>query len=66
VNRTLYTVAGATSLLFGLLLLVVSISGVFWEATPIADVGMASTVGIFVVFGILGLLLARVAGPGSS
>lgn len=58
-SRTLYTALAAASLVVGLLILVVALTGLFWPATPVGDIGMWSTVGMFLLLGVLGMLLAR-------
>ncbi len=52
-------VLGIVSLVIGVLLFAVSVGGVFWPATPVSDLGMLSTVFVFILFGGLGLLLHK-------
>jgi hypothetical protein len=53
------TIMGLASLIFGALLLIVSVAGVFWPATPITDPGMLSTSAVFLLFGVLGIVLGK-------
>lgn len=46
------------SLAFGVLFYLGSVGGILWHAaTPPGDVGVVATSGVFVLFGLLGLLL---------
>ncbi len=48
------------SLAFGAILYLVSVTGVAYEAaTPPGDIGLVSTVLVFLLFGVFGLLLVR-------
>ena len=46
-------------LVFGIGFYLVGVAGLLWPKTSPADVGLLSTCVVFVLFGVLGLLLAR-------
>jgi hypothetical protein len=52
-------------LVLGVLFYLGSVAGLLWaNPTPVADVGVISTAGIFVLFGLVGLMLKeRPAAP---
>ncbi len=59
-QKDLTSVLSIASIAFGVILYLTSVLGLFFEAaSPPGDVGLLSTVGIFVLFGVLGLLLAN-------
>lgn len=47
------------SLVFAVVYYLVAVSGLMWNATPLLDVGIVATCGIFALFGILGLALTK-------
>lgn len=53
------TILGIAAALFGVLLFLTSVTGVFWPATPVSDPGMLWTSVIFVLLGIVGFALGR-------
>ncbi len=53
------TILGIASAVFGLLLFLTSITGVFWPATPVTDPGMFWTSMMFVLFGVLAFFLGK-------
>ena len=54
------TLFGAVSLVVGLVLYLVAVTGAFFaEATPPADIGLVSTTAVFVLFGLGGLAMGR-------
>lgn len=58
-QKNMTTILGIASAVFGLLLFLVSVTGVFWPATPVTDPGMLSTTMVFVLFGVLGFFLGK-------
>lgn len=55
-NLSLTTVLSLLSLAIGVVVFLVAVT---MMGTPIGDIGMLSTAGIFVLLGVFGLLLAR-------
>ncbi len=54
------TILGIASAVFGVLLFLVSVTGVFFgAATSVTDPGMLSTVIVFVLFGVVGYFLGQ-------
>ncbi len=53
------TILGIASAVFGLLLFLVSVTGIFWNPTPVNDPGMLSTTMVFVLFGVLAFFLGK-------
>lgn len=56
------TILGIVSAVFGLLLYVTSVAGVFFPATPPTDPGMLWTSVVFILFGVFGFLLGKEQG----
>ncbi|MGB0653181.1 MAG: hypothetical protein ACPGQL_08265 [Thermoplasmatota archaeon] len=59
-EKDVTTILSFVSIAFGVLLYLASVLGLFYDnATPPADIGLLSTVLVFVLFGVFGILLSK-------
>ncbi len=66
-QKDLTSTLSIASIAFGVILYLTSVLGLFFKAaSPPLDVGLLSTTGIFVLFGVLGLMLAKARAESSA
>ena len=65
-NQKRLTILSWASLAFGVVLYLIGVSGIFWPATPPADVGLLASSLVFVLFGVVGLRLAKIVHGGAT
>jgi uncharacterized membrane protein YiaA len=59
-NQRRLNILSWLSLGFGVVLYLVGVTGLLWPATPPTDVGLLASSLVFVLFGVIGLRLAKI------